>query len=183
MISEMDRANEIIIQFLSLARTKPTELRCQDLNDIIKKLYPLIEADAFTQNKQISFIPAEIPNLELNGNEITQLFLNLTRNGLEAMPERGCLRVKSYVKDGKVVLAIEDEGGGIPPENLCKLGTPFFTTKNSGTGLGLASCYKIAESHNAKIHVDSSSRGTTFFIFFPIPIVCSKIETIISTLG
>jgi len=169
MISELDRANAIITEFLSLAQTKPTELRFQDLNDLLNKLYPLLEGDAFTQNKQLSFLPGEIPNLEINGNEITQLVLNLTRNGLEAMPESGCLTVKSYVEDGKVVLAIEDEGCGIPPENIRKLGTPFFTTKDSGTGLGLATCYKIAESHNAKIHVDSSSRGTTFFIFFPIP--------------
>jgi len=169
MISELDRANAIITEFLSLAQTKPTELKSQNLNDILNKLYPLLEADTFTQNKQICFIPGEIPNLELNGNEITQLVLNLTRNGLEAMRERGCLTIKSYVEDGMVMLAIADEGVGIPPENLRKLGTPFFTTKDSGTGLGLAICYKIAESHNAKIQIDSSYRGTIFFISFPIP--------------
>jgi len=144
MISELDRANEIITEFLSLAQTKPTELKSQDLNDLVNKLYPLLEGDAFTQNKQICFSPGEIPNIELNANEITQLVLNLTHNGLEAMPESGCLTVKSYVEVGKVVLAIEDEGCGIPPENLNKIGTPFFTTKDNGTGLGLATCYKIA---------------------------------------
>ncbi|HZK54894.1 MAG TPA: PAS domain S-box protein [Desulfosporosinus sp.] len=169
MISELDRANAIITEFLSLARTKEAELRFQDLNDIVHNLYPLIEADALTQHKQLSFIPGEIPNLELNGNEITQLILNLTRNGLEAMPERGFLIIKSYLEDGKVVLTISDEGCGIPPENLSKLGTPFFTTKDNGTGLGLTICYKIAQSHDAKIHINSSSNGTTFFIVFPIP--------------
>lgn len=169
MISELDRANAIITEFLSLAQLKQTELKSQNLNDILNNLYPLLEADAFIQNKQICFIPGETPNLELNGKEISQLVLNLTRNGLEAMRERGCLTVKSYLQDDKVVLAIADEGCGIPPENISKVGTPFFTTKDNGTGLGLATCYKIAESHNAKIHIDSSSRGTTFFIFFPIP--------------
>ena len=169
MISELDRANAIITQFLTMAGTKQTELKFQDLNDILNNLYPLLEADTFTQNKQICFMPGEIPNLKLNQNEIYQLVLNLTRNGLEAMPERGCLTIGSYVEDGKVVLAISDEGSGIAPENLRKVGTPFFTTKDSGTGLGLATCYKIAESHNAKIEVDSSSRGTTFLIYFPIP--------------
>ncbi len=180
MISELDRANAIITEFLSLAQTKRTEQRSQDLNDLLGKLYPLIEADTFTQNKQISFIPGEIPNLELNGNEITQLLLNLTRNGLEAMEERGRLQIKSYVDNGKVVLAIADEGCGIAAENLRKLGTPFFTTKDSGTGLGLATCYKIVESHNAKIDIDSSTRGTTFFISFPIPVASSKIVDILS---
>ena len=174
MISEVDRANAIITEFLSLAQTKQTELKSQDLNNILNNLYPHIEADAFTQNKQIRFILGEIPNLELNRSEITQLVLNLTRNGLEAMQERGCLTVKSYVEDCKVVLGIADVGCGIPPENLRKVGTPFFTTKDSGTGLGLAICYKIAESHNAKIDIDSSFRGTTFSISFPIPVVPQK---------
>ncbi len=174
MISELDRANGIITEFLSLAQTKRTELKSQNLNDILNNLYPLLQADTFTQNKQICFIPGEIPYLELNVNEITQLVLNLTRNGLEAMPERGCLNVKSYVEDITVVLEIADEGCGIPPENLRLIGTPFFTTKDSGTGLGLATCYNIAESHNAKIDIDSSSRGTTFFISFPIPVGSSN---------
>ncbi|ODA39787.1 ATP-binding protein [Desulfosporosinus sp. BG] len=94
---------------------------------------------------------------------------HLTRNGLEVMKEKGLLTIRSYIEGDKVVLSIADEGCGIPPENLDKLGTPFFTTKDDGTGLGLATCYKIAESHNAKINIDSSPRGTTFFIIFPIP--------------
>jgi len=154
---------------LSIAQTKQTKLKAQNLNDILNNLYPLLEADTFTQNKQLSFIPGEIPNLKLNGKEITQLVLNLARNGLDAMRERGYLVVKSYIEDAMVVLSIQDEGCGIPSENLSKLGTPFFTTKDNGTGLGLATCYKIAESHNAKIRIDSSSSGTKFLISFPIP--------------
>ncbi|MBC2725448.1 MAG: PAS domain S-box protein [Desulfosporosinus sp.] len=169
MISEVDRANSIITEFLSLAQTKKTELKLQNLNDILEQLYPLLEADAFFQNKQIRFTLGEITYLELNAKEITQLILNLTRNGLEAMEEKGCLTIESYLQDDKVVLAIEDEGCGIPLENIKKLGTPFFTTKDTGTGLGLATCYKIVESHNANICVDSSPTGTTFYISFPIP--------------
>jgi len=169
MISELDRGNAIITEFLSLAQTKQTELKSQNLNDIITNIYPLLEADTFIQNKEISFIPGQIPNLELNGKEITQVILNLVRNGLEAMGEGGCLIVKSYNADGKVVLAIKDEGCGIQPENLSKVGTPFFTTKDNGTGLGVAICYKIAEAHNAKIHIESSSAGTTFLVVFPTP--------------
>ncbi|ODA39317.1 LytS/YhcK type 5TM receptor domain-containing protein [Desulfosporosinus sp. BG] len=168
MISEIDRANSIITEFLSLAQTKQTELKLQNLNDILIHLYPLLEADAFTQNKQIKFIPGEIPHLALNEKEISQLVLNLTRNGFEAMEERGCLTLESYLQDDQVVLAIEDEGCGMLPENISKVGTPFFTTKDNGTGLGLATCYKIAESHQAKICVDSNPSGTTFLIRFPL---------------
>ncbi|WP_243450218.1 ATP-binding protein [Desulfosporosinus sp. Sb-LF] len=169
MISEVDRANAIITEFLSLAQTKPSEMKSRNLNDIISHLYPLLEADTFTQNKQIKFIAGEIPDLALNAKEISQLILNLTRNGLEAMAEGGTLSIESYVEDCKVVLEIADEGCGIPKENFKKLGTPFFTTKDTGTGLGFASCYKIAESHNAKICIDSSPKGTTISILFPIP--------------
>lgn len=169
MISELDRANEIITEFLSLAQIKKIQLKSQNLNDIISNLYPLIEADAFTQNKQIRFKPGVIQNLELNEKEISQLILNLTRNGFEAMEERGYLTIKMCVKGKRVVLQIEDDGSGIPPENLNKLGTPFFTTKDYGTGLGLATCYKIAETHNAKILINSSTNGTNVCILFPIP--------------
>lgn len=169
MISELDRANAIITEILSLAQTKQPELRSQSLNDILNSLYPILKADAVTQNKQISFIQGDIPNLKLNEKEISQMFLNIVRNGLESMEEKGSLTILSYVEDNRVVLAIEDEGCGILPENIKKLGTPFYTTKDFGIGLGLATSYRIAESHNAKIHFKSSSNGTTFFIHFPIP--------------
>ncbi|MDQ7096971.1 PAS domain S-box protein [Desulfosporosinus sp. PR] len=168
MISELDRANSIITEFLSLARTRQTELKYQSLNTIIAKLYPLLEADAFNQNKQIKFMPEEIPDLQLNEKELSQLVLNLSRNGLEAMEERGCLTIKVFLQDRTVVLSIEDQGCGIPKENMPKIGTPFFTTKENGTGLGLATCFRIAESHNARIMVDSSPQGTIFKVLFPI---------------
>ena len=87
MISELDRANAIITEFLSLTQTKETERKVQDLNDLLNNIYPLIQADTFTQNKQICFTLGEIPNLLLDEKVITQLVLNLTRNGLEAMQE------------------------------------------------------------------------------------------------
>lgn len=175
MIDELDRANSIITEFLSLARTKKTTFQCLNLNDILKSVYPLIEADTFTQNKQIRFTPGEIPALDLNAKEITQLVLNLCRNGLEAMKARGCLSIETYLWNNHVVLSIKDEGSGIPPEALNELGTPFFTTKENGTGLGLPICYRIAQSHNARIDVRSNSNGTTFFVYFPVSSNCSII--------
>ena len=173
MLSEVDRANFIITEFLSLAQTKPTELKCQSLNDIINHVYPLLEADTFTRNKQVYYFPGEIPDLELNRKEILQLILNLTRNGLESMAVDGTLTIKTCIEGDKVVLEIADEGCGIPQENLNKLGIPFFTTKDDGTGLGLATCYKIVEAHKAKINIDSSTSGTTICILFPIPKITS----------
>ncbi len=137
-----------------------------NLNDIITKIFPLIQADAFSKNMEIIFEPEEIPLVPLNIREIHQLILNLCRNGLEAMKDGGYLTVRTF-KDGQdVVLSVKDEGTGIPIENLDKLGKPFFSTKDDGTGLGLASCYNIATRHKAVINFDTSPRGTTFFIRF-----------------
>ncbi|MHB1419542.1 MAG: LytS/YhcK type 5TM receptor domain-containing protein [Bacillota bacterium] len=111
----------------------------------------------------------DITSRKMAEKEISQLVLNLARNGLDAMDERGCMTVQTYLKEDKVILSIEDEGCGISPEDLDKLGTPFYTTKDNGTGMGLATSFKIAESHNAKIDVDSSLRGTKVCISFPIP--------------
>ncbi len=166
MIEEIDRANSIISDFLSLAQTKPSETKMRNLNDIITKIFPLIQADTLSKNMEIVFKPGEIPLVPLNIKEMHQLILNLCRNGLEAMKEGGCLMVRTFKDGQEVVLSIKDEGTGIPIENLDKLGKPFFSTKDNGTGLGLASCYNIATRHKAVINIDTSPRGTTFFIRF-----------------
>ena len=77
--------------------------------------------------------------------------------------------IRTFVENDKVVLSVEDEGNGISPEVLDKLGTPFTTTKSEGTGLGLAVCYSIAERHNAKIDIKTGLSGTTFYVRFKIP--------------
>jgi len=166
MISELDRANSIITEFLSLTRNQPTKLKYQSLNDILNKLYPMLEANAYHQNKQIEFIPGEVPNIQMDAKEIHQLVLNLCHNGLEAMKEQDCLTIRTFADNEKVVLSVQDKGCGIEVENVAKLGTPFFTTKESGTGLGLAMCYSIAASHNASIDVETGPHGTTFFVRF-----------------
>lgn len=167
MIEEIDRANSIITEYLSLAKDKPSEILSQNIAHIVGKLYPLIEADAYAQNKQMLVQTNKVPNTLLDRKEITQLILNLCRNGLESMPVGGTLRISTYFEDQYVHLSIQDEGCGIPPEHLGKLGTPFFTTKDSGTGLGLAISYRIADRHQAKMHVESGPTGTNFVVSFP----------------
>jgi len=110
----------------------------------------------------------DIPDLLLDGNEIRQLILNLTRNGLEAMSHvtNGTLTIKTYLDSDEIVLSVQDQGKGIKPNILAKLGTPFFTTKKNGTGLGLSVCYKIAAHHSATIKVETNLGGTTFFVRF-----------------
>lgn len=167
MIEELDRSNSIITEFLSMGNTKKSDLQMLDLNLIIHDTIPLIKIDTHNQNKYIQVDTNDIPELLLNRNEIRQLLINLYRNGLEAMSTGQVLTISTY-KEGQncVVLAVRDQGKGIRPEVLEKLGTPFYTTKDNGTGLGLGICYVIAARHNAKIEIQTGSEGTTFFVKF-----------------
>lgn len=166
MIVELDRANAIISEFLSIARSKAVELKLLNLNDIINSLYPLIQADATFGDKEIKIELGDIINLNLDEKEIRQLILNLVRNGMEAMQNGKHLTIKTCMENNEVVLSVQDQGTGIDPEVLEKLGTPFLTTKEKGTGLGLAVCYSIADRHNATIKVKTGSEGSTFYVRF-----------------
>jgi len=166
MIEELDRANSTITEYLTLSKHQAVERTTINLNAIITRLLPLITADAIMQNKNIIISTEEIPELLLDEKQICQLILNLVRNGLEAMSPGGKLTIRTLIDHSEVILAIQDEGKGIESHLLDKIGTPFFTTKDSGTGLGLSVCYSIAARHNAKITLETTSSGTIFFIRF-----------------
>lgn len=168
MIDELDRANSIITEFLSLSKNKRTDLEMKNLNMVLRTIYPLITVDAVSCEKHCKINFGNIPDLPLNEKEIRQLILNLTRNGFESMPAGGKLGIDTYMEGDKVVLAVTDQGHGIHPDIIEKLGTPFVTTKEDGTGLGLAVCYSIAARHNATITVSTGPDGTTFLVIFKI---------------
>ena len=167
MIEELDRANAIITEFLAMAKDKPINKKEQNLNRIINTIFPLIQADVYKSDQYINLELSGIPDLFIDENEIRQLILNLVRNGLEAMTPGGVITIKTYTEVDKIVLAVQDQGSGIKEGVIDKLGTPFFTTKDNGTGLGLAVCYSIAKRHNSKIEIKTSTQGTTFFVRFP----------------
>lgn len=166
MLEELDRANNIIKEFLTLAKNKASDKKRQSLNKIIETILPLITAEANLAGKRVVTNIEPCPDLLLDEKEIRQLFLNLALNGLEAMDSGGTLTVSTYSNDQIVALKIKDSGKGIKPEVLDKIGTPFFTTKENGTGLGLAVCYSIADRHNATIKVKTGSEGTSFTVCF-----------------
>jgi two-component system sporulation sensor kinase C len=166
MIEEIDRANSIIREYLSLSREKLAILKQCSLNSIIEALFPLIQADANSSKVSISLELSTVAELMLDENEIRQLLLNLVRNSIEAMPTGGELVIRTFQEDCKVILSIRDQGEGIPSHILDMLGTPFITTKDTGTGLGLPICYQIAHRHKATIKVTTSHEGTTFSVYF-----------------
>lgn len=168
MIDELDRANSIITEFLSLAKTKTLVMETQNINTIVEKMFDLIHADAMVSEKSINMDLGNTPDLPLNAREIRQLLLNFIRNGLEAMSPGGNLTIRTFTDGNEVVLSVQDQGHEIESNVLDKIGTPFFTTKDNGTGLGLAVCYRIAARHNAVINIETGYTGTTFSVRFKI---------------
>ncbi|NLM52297.1 MAG: PAS domain S-box protein [Firmicutes bacterium] len=169
MISELERANSIITDFLAIAKrdSEYTNFQVTNLNKVIDRLYPLLKADAVQQNKKIFLELADETFIYAKESELRQLILNLVRNALDASSPGQKVIISTTKSEHQVKLIVEDFGPGIDPHILKNLGTPFLTTKKEGTGLGLAICYAIAERHQANIDVSTSNQGTVFTVIFP----------------
>ena len=140
-----------------------------NLKVIISELSILIGQDALFNGIEFKKEIEEIPDLLLNKNEIRQLILNLCRNGIEAMEDGGVLTLRLKSEENAVILEVEDTGSGMDEEVLEKIGMPFFTTKESGTGLGLSVCARIINNHNGISTITSKvGQGTKVRISFPL---------------
>lgn len=168
LIQELDRCNSIITEYLSLAKNKRVNLQTNNLNTIIEAILPLLKSDANKRENVILFNKENIPDLLLDEKEIRQLIINLVNNGLQAMDSKGILTIRTHVNNRHVILSIEDQGKGIPPELIDKIGNPFITTKTDGVGLGLAICHSIVARHKALLDFSTGTNGTTFFVRFKI---------------
>jgi len=117
--------------------------------------------------------PDDLPTMMIDKDQIKQMLLNLVGNGIDAIPNGGDVTVRAHTRSGggQVAIEVADNGVGIPEENLSKLFTPFFTTKEmgKGTGLGLAIAYGIVKMHSGDISAQSEEgKGTTFTICLPV---------------
>ncbi len=167
MIEELDRANGIISSFLGMAGNKQSDLQPLCLDEVVQSIYPMILADANFRGMAICLQLDKTPPLPIDEKGIRQLIINLVRNGLEAMTDGGTLIIGIKTGAGEVTLYIKDEGHGLAPDIAKQIATPFKTTKDMGTGLGLPICYSIARRHQATIDFETGPDGTTFFIHFP----------------
>ncbi|WHX49845.1 ATP-binding protein [Paenibacillus woosongensis] len=176
VMEELDRANSIINDFLALAQNRIVTKELCSLHHIIEELKPLLWADANLRGQSIEVkLDERVPMLYLNPKEIKQLILNLARNGMEAMGEKGLLTVSTRLDEDGVKLYITDMGAGISPAQQQKLFAPFYTTKEKGTGLGLPLCLSIMERHGGEITVRSKEGiGTTFISVFPVDVSSSQ---------
>lgn len=182
MIREVQRVNRIVEELLELASPRPLQPTKVNLHKILGDI--LILQRGGGEGKNITFQQQFDPSIPpILGDEalLTQLFLNLVKNAVEAVGEAGLVRVTSRVladysmtpkgerRARLVAVEISDDGPGIGKEEMEHLFTPFYTTKAKGTGLGLAICQKIVSEHRGMIKVDSDAgRGTTFTVMLPL---------------
>ena len=181
MIREVERVNGIIEELMDLARPRPPQLGEVDLAQLLGDIV-LFQKEAH-RGKEVEFILSldpSIPPLRGDENLLTRLFLNLIKNAAEAIERKGRVEVVTKVaseyhlnKPGGrpvpfIVVEVRDNGRGMPAEELDKIFTPFYTTKNRGSGLGLATCQKIVSEHGGLLKIESApSEGTTCSVSLP----------------
>jgi two-component system, sporulation sensor kinase B len=169
MINEMDRAEAIIHDYLSLAKPDVHQHRFINCLECITSLVDLLSSYALlTNNILIELDAKEEVYVRGSRNELNQVLLNIMKNGIEAMRAGGTLRVGLYKREGQVHIQIEDTGIGMTSEQVNRLGTAFYSLKEKGTGIGLMVSYQLVEQMNGRIEVESiPGKGSTFTLIFP----------------
>ncbi|MEB2264021.1 ATP-binding protein [Priestia megaterium] len=169
MINEMDRAEAIIHDYLSLAKPDVHQHRFINCLECITSLVDLLSSYALlTNNILIELDAKEEMYVRGSRNELNQVLLNIMKNGIEAMRAGGTLRVGLYKREGQVHIQIEDTGIGMTSEQVNRLGTAFYSLKEKGTGIGLMVSYQLVEQMNGRIEVESiPGKGSTFTLIFP----------------
>lgn len=169
LIEEIDRVSQIVQEFLSLSHSGGGEWYQMSLSQLVGQLSPLLSSEAAIHGISLHLNLLETPELLLNCGDIKQLLLNLYRNAIEACDGSGNVQISTGVGlDRRPYLRVQDDGCGMPNEVLERLGTPFNSTKENGTGLGLPLCLSVAEGHGAKLTFQPCPiRGTVATVLFP----------------
>ncbi|MFO1444732.1 sensor histidine kinase [Bacillus sp. Bva_UNVM-123] len=170
MLEEMNRAETIINDYLSLAKPDIEMTEIVDAGELAAKVIDLMNSYAM-MSKNIQIHSDLQHNIFIKGNkgELTQVLVNIFKNGIEAMKDGGVLSLHVYKEKNFAVFEIGDTGIGMSEEELERLGTAFYSLKEKGTGIGLMVCYQIVERMKGKIEVKSIyGEGTVFKIFFPL---------------
>jgi two-component system, NtrC family, sensor kinase len=173
IMEEARRCQNIVSGLLNFSRQGRLNIAQQNIADIIDRTIKAVRQQPLFHNVDVrTFIKADVPPVHLDSEQIYQVFLNLAINAAEAMPDGGVLTIRVQVDDYRLNVYFEDSGVGIAKENIGKLFTPFYTTKQigKGTGLGLAIAYGIIKMHKGNIQVKHSEpgKGTTFLIDLPL---------------
>lgn len=170
---EAMRCKKIVADLLNFARQQEVLAQETNLHTLLEQVLSIIALEPnFANIKIVRQFDPHLPVIQADPAQMQQVFTNLVRNGMEAMPEGGTLTVTTRsLNKHQVEIQISDTGSGIPAENLGKLFTPFYTTKpvGKGTGLGLSITYGIIKMHQGQISVQSADgKGTTFTVVLPV---------------
>jgi signal transduction histidine kinase len=166
----INRISETLKQLSGYSRMPAVESRQCQVNDVIETSVNLIQYDKRARDIVIKReLSANLPQACIDANQISQVFVNLILNAIDAMPDGGSLTIRSYGKENSILIEFEDTGTGIPKEKLMKIFDPFYTTKEKGTGLGLAVSYNIIKKMYGTLSVNSEvGKGSTFTIEIPM---------------
>lgn len=166
---EVSRLDHIITQFLRAIRPQPLELRSSNINEIVKESLLFLAAEI--QDRDIlveTELDKKLPPLDLDRDQIKQVFYNVSRNAFQAMKSGGILRIHTFADETHVNVSFADTGGGIPPEHIGRMFEPYFTTKSGGNGLGLLIVRRIVRAHGGEVVLESApGRGLTLTIRLP----------------
>ena len=171
MLDELNRINHIVGELLLLAKPQHLKYTKSAIQKLLKDVISLLSVEATLYNVQIEFdFPKEDIILECEPNQLKQLFINLIKNSIEASKSDSKIWISLKLTEHETIaISVKDTGSGISKERLQKMGEPFYSSKEKGTGLGLTVSYKIVQSHNGNIVFESElGLGTTVNITLPI---------------
>jgi len=167
--AEVNRLDSIITQFLRAIRPTRPQLKPENVNSIVEEAVRFFTPEI--QDRDIVVeqeLRSDLPLLELDRDQMKQAFYNVIKNSFEAMKSRGILRIRTDMEDSHVVVRFTDSGGGMSAENLSRVFEPYFTTKTSGTGLGLLIVRRIVREHGGELSIESTAgKGLTVTIRLP----------------
>jgi two-component system, sporulation sensor kinase E len=167
--AEISRLDSIVTQFLRAIRPSKPELHPENVNSIIEEAVRFFAAEIEDRDIVVEQeLRSDLPTLELDRDQMKQAFYNVIKNSFEAMKRRGILRIRTDRDDTHVLVSFTDTGGGIPAESLSRVFEPYFTTKTSGSGLGLLIVRRIVREHGGEMSIESTEgKGLTLTIRLP----------------
>ncbi|WP_308635813.1 PAS domain S-box protein [Paenibacillus silvisoli] len=168
---ELKRIEVITSELLYLAKPQAQEFKPEQISRIIDDVVMLMGSQALIKNIELHAQHLEIlPAIECVGIQLKQVFINLIKNAMEAMPDGGKIQIiASRPNEDFIAIQVIDEGQGIPPELIARIGSPFYTTKETGTGLGMMATMQIIHAHNGTLDISSrEGQGTTIHIRLPV---------------
>ncbi len=167
--SEVERLHKLIDQFFNLAKTQDVNLTYENINDLMYEVLDLVQQQAFESNAVITHqFSKNLPLVKISKDQLKQVIINLILNSFDALDKGGEVELSTAFREGDVVISVKDNGHGIPEHVRDNIFDLYFTTKDTGGGIGLAISHKIVEAHEGKLYFETKTGvGTVFNIQLP----------------